>query len=144
MSLIRQTRGGADYTADWGKRQKGEGPVAELIAARFSAARRRFGLDGDMPPLDLGAFKIPPKAGDQMDLFGELAKAVKPQPSVRALRGETANPVYGFPLSETASPLPEPCLHRKHTFWKTGEEETPRLPGVKEDAAAAPPIPHER
>jgi hypothetical protein len=142
MSLIRQTRGGADYTADWGKRQKGEGPVAELIAARFAAAKRRFGLDGEMPPMDLAAFKVPPKAGDQMDLFGEVVKAVKPQPDVVALRGTTANPVHGFPMSETASPAPEPCLHKKHSFWRNGEdEESPRLPGVKEDEAAEAPIP---
>jgi hypothetical protein len=142
MSLIRQTRGGADYTADWGSRQKGEGPVAELIAARFAAARRRFGLDGEMPPMDLTAFKVPAKAGDQMDLFGEVAKGVKPNPVVAALRGGTANPVHRSPMTETASPLPvgtAPCLHSKHTFWKTGEEpEPPRLPGVKEDGAAAP------
>ncbi len=121
MSLIRQTRGGADYTADWGTRQKGEGPVAELIAARFAAAKRRFGLDGEMPPMDLGAFKVPAKAGDQLDLFGAPLKTVKPQPDVTALRGPTANPVHGFPLSETAGPLPEPGLHKKHTFWQSGE-----------------------
>ena len=136
MSLIRQTRGGADYTADWGRRQRGEGPVAELIATRFAAAKRRFGLDGEMPPMDLAAFRVPPGAGDQMDLFGEMTRAVKPQPDVTALRGATANPVHGFPMSEMASPLPvgpEPCLHRKHSFWQTGE--APRLPGVKEEEA---------
>jgi DNA repair photolyase len=70
MSLVRQMRGGRDYDPQWGKRMKGEGPIAELIGQRFRIARRRFGLDRTMPPLDVGQFRVPPKAGDQMDLFG--------------------------------------------------------------------------
>ena len=56
--------------AEWGKRMKGEGPIAEIIAARFKAARKRFGLDAERTPLDVSKFKVPPKAGDQLDLFG--------------------------------------------------------------------------
>jgi DNA repair photolyase len=70
MSLVRQMRGGRDYDSDWGKRMKGDGPIAELIAQRFTAARRRFGLDRPHTPLDLTRFKVPPKPGDQLDLFG--------------------------------------------------------------------------
>ena len=70
MSLVRQMRGGQDYDAEWGKRMKGEGPIAEIIAARFKAARKRFGLDQERTPLDVSRFRVPPKAGDQMDLFG--------------------------------------------------------------------------
>jgi len=70
MSLVRQMRGGQDYDAEWGKRMKGEGPIAEIIAARFKAARKRFGLDQERTPLDVSRFLVPPKAGDQMDLFG--------------------------------------------------------------------------
>ena len=69
MSLVRQMRGGKDYDAQWGKRMKGEGPIAELIAQRFRAAKRRYRLDAPRPPLDLTPFRIPPKAGDQMGLF---------------------------------------------------------------------------
>ncbi len=69
MSLVRQMRGGRDYDPQWGKRMKGEGPIAEMIAKRFSIARRRFGLDRPVPPLDLARFAPPPAAGDQMDLF---------------------------------------------------------------------------
>ena len=69
MSLVRQMRGGKDYDAQWGKRMKGEGPIAELMAQRFRAAKRRYGLDAPLPPLDLTQFRIPPKAGDQMGLF---------------------------------------------------------------------------
>jgi DNA repair photolyase len=70
MSLVRQMRGGKDYDAQWGQRMKGEGPIADVIAQRFKIARRRFGLDRSLPPLDLSQFKVPPKPGDQGDLFG--------------------------------------------------------------------------
>ena len=69
MSLVRQARGGKDYDPEWGKRMKGEGPLAELIGQRFRVARRRFGLDRALPFLDTSQFRIPPKTGDQMDLF---------------------------------------------------------------------------
>jgi DNA repair photolyase len=70
MSLVRQMRGGRDYDPQWGRRMKGEGPIAELIAARFAAACRRLKLDRERPTLDCGRFAPPPQAGDQMDLFG--------------------------------------------------------------------------
>ena len=128
MSLIRQMRGGADYTADWGSRQKGEGPVAELIATRFAAAKRRFGLDREMPPMAMDVFRVPPRTGDQMDLFGEPATPVAAPQDVSALRGETANPAHGFPLNEPAAPLPEPCLHSKHALWRGAEPATAKTP----------------
>ena len=45
MSLVRQMRGGRDYDPQWGKRMKGEGPIAELIVAtvRHRPAPLRFG-----------------------------------------------------------------------------------------------------
>lgn len=69
MSLIRQTRGGKDYVAEWGERQRGAGPVADLIARRFAAARTRYGLDQPRRTLDDSQFRVPPKAGDQMELL---------------------------------------------------------------------------
>ena len=69
MSLIRQTRGGKDYVAAWGERQRGAGPVADLIARRFAAARARYGLDQPRRTLDDGQFRVPPRAGDQMELL---------------------------------------------------------------------------
>jgi DNA repair photolyase len=69
MSLVRQMRGGKDYDPQWNTRMKGEGPIAEMIAARFRAARRRFGLDRERIALDVGRFRVPPRVGDQMDLF---------------------------------------------------------------------------
>lgn len=70
MSLIRQTRRGKTYTSEFGVRGRGEGPLAELVSARFKAARKRYGLERPRESLDVAAFRIPPKAGDQMDLFG--------------------------------------------------------------------------
>jgi DNA repair photolyase len=69
MSLVRQTRGGKDYDADWAQRMKGTGPVADLIGTRFKAAIRRYGLDGTRHSLDVTKFKIPAGSRPQMDLF---------------------------------------------------------------------------
>ncbi len=69
MSLIRQTRGGKDYDPDWSQRMKGTGPVAELIAARFKAAVKRYGLDGPRHALDVTQFRVPADARPQLDLF---------------------------------------------------------------------------
>lgn len=71
MSLVRSMRNGRDYDAEWGKRQRGEGPYAKLIADRFAAARRRFGLDKPSLPLDHTQFRRPLEAGGQQDLFAE-------------------------------------------------------------------------
>lgn len=70
MSLVRQMRGGKDYDAQWGARMKGEGPIAEMIGQRFRIAKRRFGLDRPLPALDASRFIVPPRPGDQLDLFG--------------------------------------------------------------------------
>ena len=70
MSLVRQMRQGRDYDMEWGKRMKGDGPIAELIAQRFAAARRKFGLDQIIPALDLTQFRVPPKETNQLELFG--------------------------------------------------------------------------
>jgi DNA repair photolyase len=69
MSLVRQMRGGAAYSSEWGKRMTGEGPVAEVMSQRFRLARTRFGLDRKLEPLDLTQFAVPAKAGDQLSLF---------------------------------------------------------------------------
>jgi DNA repair photolyase len=69
MSLVRQTRGGKDYDADWSQRMKGTGPVADLIGARFKAAVKRYGLDGPRHDLDETRFRVPADARAQLDLF---------------------------------------------------------------------------
>src|SRR3546814_7820765 len=68
MSLIRQMRGGKDYDAQFGRRMRGEGPFADLIAARFANAHRRLGF-GRMPALDTTQFIAPRKPSPQGELF---------------------------------------------------------------------------
>lgn len=68
MSLMRQCRGGEAYDSRFGKRMRGEGVFADLMAQRFAKASRRFGLQGHPEMgLDCSAFR-PPRA--QGDLFG--------------------------------------------------------------------------
>src|SRR5690606_4911048 len=60
MSLVGQMRGGRDYDSTFGRRMRGEGPFAELIAARFARAWRRLGFTPS-PPLDCSRFVPPPR-----------------------------------------------------------------------------------
>jgi len=69
MSMVRQMRGGAAYNSAWGSRMTGQGPVADTMRQRFELARRRFGLDQALPPLDLSQFAPPPPQSDQLQLF---------------------------------------------------------------------------
>jgi hypothetical protein len=69
MKLIRDMRGGKDYDAQWGERQKGTGPLAELLRRRFELARQRYGLDRErMSPLRTDQFRNP-NAVRQSDMF---------------------------------------------------------------------------
>lgn len=70
MSLVRQMRGGKDYDMQWRSRMRGEGPVADLMAARFNAARKRYSLNQSWNALDVTRFRVPAQRGGQMDLFG--------------------------------------------------------------------------
>jgi len=71
MSLIRQMRGGRDYDARFGARMRGEGVFADLIAARFARAKRRFGFGGyrESLALDTTKFMPPRKPSPQGELF---------------------------------------------------------------------------
>ena len=51
MARVREVHGGRDYDPAWGRRMKGQGVHAELVAQRFRLATRRFGLDGGIPGL---------------------------------------------------------------------------------------------
>jgi DNA repair photolyase len=68
MSLIRQMRGGKDYDSAFGTRMRGEGPFADLIAARFAKASRKLGY-ARLPPLDTTQFVAPRQPSPQGDLF---------------------------------------------------------------------------
>ena len=70
MSLVRQTHRGKEYDPEWGKRMRGEGPVADLVATRFRLAARKHGLDQPLPPMELGLFERPSADPNQMELFG--------------------------------------------------------------------------
>lgn len=69
MARVREMHGGQDYDAQWGKRMRGEGVWAGLIAQRFDKAVARLGLAKAMPPLRRDLFAAPPQAGDQLALF---------------------------------------------------------------------------
>ncbi|MGH8078750.1 MAG: PA0069 family radical SAM protein [Lysobacter sp.] len=68
MSLMQQMHGGKDYDSAFGKRMRGEGPFAQLIAQRFEKAHRRLGY-GRLPALDSGKFVAPRKVTPQGELF---------------------------------------------------------------------------
>lgn len=69
MARLREMHGGKTYDAQWGRRMRGEGRYAELIADRFALAARRLGLDLPQPELRCDLFRPPVMAGDQMGLF---------------------------------------------------------------------------
>ena len=68
MERVRDTRGGREYDATFGKRLRGEGVYADLLAQRFRVAKKRLGFV-EMPPFDTGLFAPPMIAGRQMSLF---------------------------------------------------------------------------
>ncbi len=69
MARVREAHGGRDYDPEWGKRMRGEGPYAALIDQRFRLAVRRLGLAERLEPLRCDLFRVPPRAGDQLELF---------------------------------------------------------------------------
>jgi DNA repair photolyase len=69
MTLVRAMRGGRDYDAQWGLRQKGAGPYAQMIADRFRKASARLGLNRDRTELDLTQFARPARPGEQLKLL---------------------------------------------------------------------------
>ena len=68
MSLIRQMSNGETYQSEFGTRMRGTGPIADLIAKRFDAARKKHGLINRSLNLDCSGFKRP-SANGQMSLF---------------------------------------------------------------------------
>jgi DNA repair photolyase len=71
-SLMRQLHGGREYDSSFGARQRGSGPLAEIIAQRFRSATRRLGLDATSLPMNHTAFRAPARSlppAPQMRLF---------------------------------------------------------------------------
>jgi DNA repair photolyase len=56
---IRATRGGRLSDAQWGRRMKGHGPIAEQIERLFKVFAHKHGLDRGLPPLDSSQFRPP-------------------------------------------------------------------------------------
>ena len=66
LSLIRETRGGKLYDANYNQRMTGQGVYADLIAQRFALAKKRYGFDGARTPLRTDLFRAP--EGDERQL----------------------------------------------------------------------------
>jgi len=71
LNLLREARAGKLNDPRFGHRARGQGPYAMLLAARFKAACRRFGIDDARgPALDCSRFIRDPAAARQGELFG--------------------------------------------------------------------------
>jgi hypothetical protein len=64
---MRQLRGGALYDSEFGSRQRGFGPFAALLAARFRKASRRLGLERAVT-LRTDTFSAPRPSRAQLEL----------------------------------------------------------------------------
>jgi DNA repair photolyase len=67
LSLLRQLRGGVLSDGQFHSRQRGVGPFAALLKARFEKARRRYGLDRETE-LRVDRFVPPRSTTPQLDL----------------------------------------------------------------------------
>ncbi len=66
LNQVRSTHGGNLSDSRFGARMKGEGEVAAMVKRQFNLARKKYGLDQKLPPLNTEMF-CPPKI--QMQLF---------------------------------------------------------------------------
>jgi DNA repair photolyase len=69
FALIRQTRGGKDYDATFGKRMTGGGPYAWMIRKRFETACARLGLNARKTQLTTEHFAPPRPQDEQLSLL---------------------------------------------------------------------------
>ncbi len=71
FSLLRQMHGGKEYDSRFGQRQRGAGPLAEIIQQRFRVAQRRLGLAQTLAAMDCTLFQRPADltAMPQLSLF---------------------------------------------------------------------------
>ena len=77
MSLIRQSREGKTYRAEFGKRMTGTGAYAEMLRLRFETACRRLGFNRRRDALRLDTTQFRPPAAT-----GRPARAVLSRPLV--------------------------------------------------------------
>ena len=69
LALVRQCRDGKLNDPTFGRRMRGQGAYAELIAKRFSVATRRLGLNRSRSPLRTDLFEPPAEGCRQLRLF---------------------------------------------------------------------------
>lgn len=59
MSLVKQSRGGKTYQSEFGKRMRGEGIFADLLANRFKLSCQKLGMSGERTGFRTDLFKVP-------------------------------------------------------------------------------------
>lgn len=69
INLLQSMHGGADYRADFGLRQRGSGPFAELISQRFRKALKRLNMDERRLKMRTDLFRPPTRPGDQLSFL---------------------------------------------------------------------------
>ena len=69
INILRSMHGGKDYVASFGMRQRGSGPYADQIAARFRLALGRLGMNKRHLQLRTDLFRAPVPKGGQMRLL---------------------------------------------------------------------------
>jgi DNA repair photolyase len=68
MARVRELHGGRDYDPTFGKRMRGQGIWADLLARRFQLIHEKLGFTRDLGPLRQDLFAPPCRVGDQMSL----------------------------------------------------------------------------
>jgi DNA repair photolyase len=68
-TLIRSTRGGRLNDSQFGRRQRGTGPVADVVADTFRVWTTKLGYADDSPPLNCDDFSPPSPSTGQLRLF---------------------------------------------------------------------------
>ncbi len=68
LSLLRQLGNGKTYVSEFGVRQRGRGPFADLLRQRFQKACQRHGLQSAVETLSTDLFRPPTANGAQQQL----------------------------------------------------------------------------
>ncbi|HEX4796876.1 MAG TPA: PA0069 family radical SAM protein [Humisphaera sp.] len=71
LNRIRSIRGGKLNDSNFQTRMRGTGEFADQFEQMFRLAKRKVGMNQPFPGLSSKAFRRPPRAGEQMGLFGE-------------------------------------------------------------------------
>lgn len=68
-ALVRETRGGKRYNADWGQRMVGTGPIADQVRSLFQVFAKKLRLDRTLPAYDFTQFRPAKPRSGQLRLF---------------------------------------------------------------------------